>query len=963
MEANKQYSLAYLKNKRFMMKEHTRIIFIFAAFMILLILPASAQNANESKSETAVKTQPAAGAPIDLIAPENLQTFSMGPKRFGGAMAEDGTWAIEASVKVQDLPDGTQELTTSGSLEMQSAGLAFHASQSIFKGVFILVIGERTFNANGDYSYGQNMLCSTYLTDTGLPVEGYSEGLPTDLFGGNTRHPINRMMLIPSAEIDINTTEGIIQADFEIKYVIDSAEVPAGYYRFCVLPGIQLDDTHFVTLKNEIPANEKTIGSAAVSVIGLAPIGKPAVPHIPWLILEDYITGGVVARHDQDNFAVTRRTTINPVAIIPLINPDGGQMRYNLEPSLPDCLMKNNTPLNLDFTTGEVAITIKTPDGNIINLGSSKITADSTGNLATENERFVFSFSSYGKHEIDVKGMIKDRNGLEIYCGGVYDVYVANPVEIRPVLKPGMPLKINETLDLALRVFPSIPAKITVEEVFNPWSNRGDVNKHSFDIKCNRYGIYIPVASTLRKRITGAEKIRFTEPGEYRINLIAEYQDRNGTLYMGSTALAGIVMDKGNIQLEGENPSARITYPYGDNVFTVSPSSDELFAFPLNAKLVFDPDLKVVLDPALLESGILRGEKSYDLTGGKIGVLPRSTAMNTPAHFYPEKIDRKMYSYIAAVSQDGRIFFLVKDGGPMTEKISDIAKTLDVSDGDFFQVYGSMVIRDSSLRKKDLYYGAISSGAVPSGDIENPQLVKITDGNVAICDKATPFFHSFTFYPGVIAEKDKDFIPRFYIFPPLEGVGLVTLTYPNGEKLFIKMSVDGRGFAWTNPDSPPKLWLEGVYRVAYTFFPGATDPNKILDTDVGICNVEFPFYVISNSPQNCLNWNTASGLEIDPNRELHLVSIMPQDAYVEGTAYMTASFNGEIIGESEIPFTGNGFEVSIPINQFTSQIKNYDPMDSHDVIEISCFVKGINAKGKLNYMAGRLTVRSLRIEY
>jgi len=928
----------------------TRYLKITLLVFILMILkmPVSAQD-----TETAA----------DSGEPFQPSTFTIEESRYGGAMAEDGTWELTAGLTIEDTTSSTQEINVQGSFNMHSPGLCYHASEKIMKGIFILLVGERIFDANGDYRYGQHILSSSYLTDTGLPVEGILKNFPTDTFGGKSRHPINQLILVPTDDLVLDKNGGFVRGDFQIDYNINQDTVPAGYYKFTLLVGIQLDDTHFITLRNIDPNNEDIdINNGSFASMGIAPVGKPSVPHLPWVLLPDDIEcGGVISRHEKDNFALTNRSGFSPIAVLPPVSPDGGQIAYRLEPSLPFLQKLSKSPLSLDVSKGEFSVSIKTPDGHMIDLGDTPIKEWEGPYLTAGNERFFFAFSAYGHHEIEITGYVMDKNGVKIHGGGIYDIYIAKPLELRPVLKPGMPLKPKENLDLSLSVIPPVPAKISVKKTLNPYSIKGKIEDDSFNIFCNRWGIYTPPATYKKKRWTKTEDIRFSREGEYRIDLIAEYHDSRGVLYMGAKTLAGVVVAENSIELRGEDPAFRSTYPQGDKVFTIPPRNDELIAFPIDTCMIFDPDMKVVLTDSLRDNRVLMGERTYELADGEIGVLPRSTADANPAHFYPEKIDRKMYSYVAASAPDGRTMFVVKDGGPMTDELEKIRLLMDADMGDFYQVYGSMVFRDYPLDK--FYYSAISTGAFPKEGILNPTSVPFSGGRVSMYERRTPFMHSFSFYPGALITKDKAFVPRFYVFPPTPGLVKITLALPNGEQSFFTCKVDERGFSTEMIDPPIELWQEGVYEVKHSFYPNQTDPKTLEEMGPGVGSVQFPFYVIKNSGSNRFEWNIKSGHKIARNKPLTLASVFPEDAYTEGTANYTLEFNGELIVQDSVKFKGNGFEIAINIPKIIEDIPNLDMRDPMDVIEISCFVKGVNAKGKNRFMASRMTIRSERLEY
>jgi hypothetical protein len=938
--------------------KYIKFTFLLILFAVLLV-PAGAQE-TEKKAPEPEKTM---AAPAYVIPPDALQTWTLPEKPFGGSMAEDGVWKLYAGITVSDRTDGTQELVARGSFQLLSPGLAYSAEERIFKEIFILLIGERIFDGNGDYRYGRNVLSSGFLTETGLPVEGMIHGLPTDMFSGDIRHPINAIAAIPPEDLIINIDEGIVEGNFQTNLDIDPTKFPIGNYRFSIIPGVHIKDARYVTLNNGDPSKIELIGNSkgAYATIGMLPVGRPAPPRLPWVILPDAVpNGGLIARHDQDNFAVTLRDGINARAIIPPLDSDGAQIRYRLEPALPFLNDSSTSPIALDLSKGEVSVSIKTPDGHVIDLGSAPIQGWDDNYLSTGKDRFIFSFSSYGHHEIEIKGHIFDRNGIELFGGGIYDVYVAQPLEIRTVLKPGMPIRPKESLDLAMRIIPPVPAKISVTDLFNPRSIKNKIEKNEFKFMCDRWGVYTPPKSELKKRWTTTESIRYLRDGEYRLDIIAEYTNDRGILYMGCKTLAGIVNEKNALDIRGEEPETRRLDMEEFDVFTLPPGQNEMIAFRPDVRMIFDPDLKVVMTGNLRDQRILQGEKTFDLSSSEAGVSPRSTSANMPAHFYPDFLDRRMYSYCAASCPDGRTMMVVKDGTSMTDALGEIEKLPGTDEGDFYQVYGSMVFRDEPL---DItHYGNIYTGAFVKKDIARATSLPVSGGVANLFNGTTPFLHSFSFFPGAVIEKGKSFTPRFYTFPPVSGYAKITLTYPNGEMAFVTCKVDERGFSSGYENELPELWQEGIYEVLYQFYPMATDPKSLPDT-IGINDISYSFYVLKNNRENKFMWSTPDGSKVEFNKPLNLISVLPENAYTQGTVSYCLGFNGDNIEESTVDFEGNGFDLTINIPMLIEQIRNFDPKDPHDVLEIGCFVKGVDPKGKIRFMANRITIKNGRLEY
>jgi hypothetical protein len=179
---------------------------------------------------------------------------------------------------------------------------------------------------------------------------------------------------------------------------------------------------------------------------------------------------------------------------------------------------------------------------------------------------------------------------------------------------------------------------------------------------------------------------------------------------------------------------------------------------------------------------------------------------------------------------------------------------------------------------------------------------------------------------------------------------------------FVTCKVDERGFSSNYEAELPELWQDGIYQVLYQFYPMATDPKVLPDTP-GVNDISYSFYVLKNNRENKFGWTVQDGSKVDFGKPLNLTSILPENAYTKGTVSYCMSFNGNKIEESAVDFEGNGFDLSINIPMLIEQIKNFDPKDIHDVLEIGCFVKGVDPKGKIRFMANRITIKDGRLEY
>jgi hypothetical protein len=88
-----------------------------------------------------------------------------------------------------------------------------------------------------------------------------------------------------------------------------------------------------------------------------------------------------------------------------------------------------------------------------------------------------------------------------------------------------------------VHVFPPVPAEVEVRLVHMPLSEPADAQLFSVQGQANRFGYFQPPPGA---------PWQFEEPGEFRVDIMATYQDPDGTLWFGSMTWGSVV--------EGETP-------------------------------------------------------------------------------------------------------------------------------------------------------------------------------------------------------------------------------------------------------------------------------------------------------------------------------------------------------------------------------------------------------------------------
>jgi hypothetical protein len=327
-------------------------------------------------------------------------------------------------------------------------------------------------------------------------------------------------------------------------------------------------------------------------------VGDVQSPHIPWTLLGDYpVDGrrGVGAREDAGVYTMPDRVITPPERyILPRLDPrTNAPLVYRLEPgshwlSATDRRFPTPPHVPLRPETGHLMVTIQKPDGSSTTLGpaafrqtsqrtpateSGSGIAEGTGqisdlyHLTTRDSAFDYSFDQYGHHIIILNGSVQDIYGRTYSINGTYDVYVARVLDLDPAELPTTPYMQGDAFAPGLHLFPPVPADVTVGVVQMPYSDPNHAFTNIISGKANEFGYFQPPVGT---------EIRFTRPGEFRVDINAVYTDSNGTLWTGSLTW-GSVVEGTNAQIEAHG---RRGMDYQSDTIDDMPAWFEVFNLP-----------------------------------------------------------------------------------------------------------------------------------------------------------------------------------------------------------------------------------------------------------------------------------------------------------------------------------------------------------------------------------------------
>ncbi len=876
---------------------------------------------------------------------------------YTGPMVEDGTWDIEVTSSGRLFMPG-DGLTLGIEFNINSVGLTYNIDR--IEGIYTLVTGSRVFDENGNMIGNSHAMVSTLLTGVGLPVEGESFGLPTDRFGGAFHHPIDSYMVTPTDELTVDLESGTLTGT-TVHGILLNPDIPAGWYQIRVDVGLEIVEGSMTTLWGQDPTLATTTRDEHSYIItSPVAVGTELQPRMTWTLFSQMLpNGGVIALEDQGYAASTRGIGFNTRAILPMTDSRGSQARYLIEPEFPlvwNPFMRGaGTQLDLDYHSGWMEVRIENPDETIVNLGGAPFSGRRGMGATTLQNRFEYSFSSYGRHRIEVTGWISDASGQIYTGGGVYEVYVARLLDIEPNILPGTPFRKNEYFDSGFQLFPSLPANVEIAWELDPWS-REDPNDGWFTARANRWGYFSPPIVSARNRIDRETRIQFNDPGEYRVTYRATYREPDGTLWLGEKTITGIVYSDDPIELASRPPStgsfsitsdARyhpVPADSGDTMLIPVPGNPDLptvYTFPIGFILGEQTGFRTD-DSALLEvSSGTAGTFVVPRLAGATGLFPR---------MYHNDIDRRAYIVSTAARSDSYEQSRVGEGNPAAHLPYPVFPWLpgELSadgPGDLYHFWSGMVYRD--ITSNTTRYGYYSAGGAVSSSVSSARVH--VEGAPLVNDgwgTHSLVMHNTAIRPGSIVSEGAPFTPGAYYLPlPLNSTLEFTVTPPHGDERTITITGDNRGYA-NNIMDRFDLDRQGVW---------LCDAKLFQDDEVGGIlgvNIAEPwaFYVIDSGNSQPIRFHLPPSITID-EEVIYLTGDLLEGDIVEGTAFISTTFNGAVIEQTSRTIMNGGFIYSVDLVQVSTSYPSFDPQDPADRLVISVFVIGRNVDGGLRHAA------------
>lgn len=874
---------------------------------------------------------------------------------FTGSVAENGTWNMKVTVPKRTYKLG-EGLTITVDYTINSPGLAYNIER--VSGIYVLITGFRSFDGNGEMIGGSHAMVSTILTGTGLPIQGENHDFPTSRFGSKFHHPLESWIVQKPASLAVDVQKGTIQGTTVHGIMLDQ-DIPPGWYQLRVDIGVEIADGVLVTLWGENPLSKDTSNDKqSFGITGPLAIGTLAQPRMLWTLFSNNPGGCAIPLEDKGFIAATRGTGYNSRVILPMTDSRGVQARYLLEPDFPliwNPFMKTEgTPIDLDYKSGWMEVRIENPNGNIVNLGRAKFAGKRGMGATTLEDRFAYSFSTYGRHLIQLKGSINDKSGQAYTGGGVYEIYIAKPLEIKPNILPGTPFKKNDFYDPGVQIYPPYPAKLSITWQLDPYSS-GKPTISTFEVNANRFGKFIPPIIEGRNRIDLPTRIQFNTIGEYRVDYVATYQAPDGTFWMGEKTITGYVLPPDAISLSSR--------PSGPQAFS---SSAEARYFPLPAESgntvhIPSPQTSVPTVFTFPMGFFLKNQSGFrtddlalqEITTGAAGIFvsPRlATSNGLYPHNYPEYIDRLAYISSYASSWDHSSLVYCGDDCIKTASIfSDypwLQNELRIdANGDIYHFWSVMVYRD--LISNSTKYGFYSAGGVVSDNVASPRIhsspsTLISDGWGA----KNAVIHNLALPPGSIVFDGSSFNPSGYFLPlpPMSKIEF-KITPPNEKERIITLNADQTGY-FSGMKQRIKLDRPGVWKVQAQVIQG-NDIGGVLGVDIG---QQWEFYVLNKDNKLPIKFDLPPQVSVlSTDQPLVFNGNLKDSGIVEGKVYISALFNSIVLEQTEREVVNSSFVYSLNLAQVSASFPNFSINDPFDELTITFFVEGVTSVGQYRY--------------
>ncbi|MBF0501590.1 MAG: hypothetical protein HQM09_15735 [Candidatus Riflebacteria bacterium] len=768
-------------------------------------------------------------APLTLLSSENSSFNAQFFK--GSGQLPLGNWQAEVHCSSGTWGPG-MPLDIHLQLQMESALLSgIMAAVPEIKALLLLVTAERCFDPDGWLRMPWDDRMSTLLTPSGLAIEGGVPGASSKYLDGIYRTPVDELVMLPLKEVRDNGVFKI--ANFHINSVLPH-DLPPGIYRLRFDFGI-LSDKQRLSLNIDDAFGALAFGLKHSSLLYSPPIpcngtdinGKAVnaakiVPRIYWVLLEGYNSNGyrgVIADEDAKNFALSDRNLIHDEIILPLFSDEGQKIAYNIEPT--PMVSSRNIPraIPLNYSSGELSVTITDPSGHTTDLGTATFKGK-RGTEPTSGDPRLTSWipSAYGRYIVTAKGWMSDIWGNRYQGGGTYRFWIAKRMTMATATFQGMAYPVGTSYGRDISFFPSVPADASVDVALYPYSDRSRTRQLRYGGRASESGIFGPAQ--------GVKPFVLDSPGEYHAKILATYTDKHGHLWVSSMRHAGIVYPEDSsiiahgkkIMVDNQLRERGETYTegfYDPNIeFRNQRKNFSFVDFPYN-----HGDVMLIASEGLKANDIMhiltyefKGDQPYNprlKAAYRVAAKSRTDSLNNvpmfedkhitnvcirtsngmSPHMYPEYITDWEYFYAAAPRPGFPSRFSVRENGTggvyWPTSSSGFGGQIGASNngdlpGDIYRLIGGVVVRRSG--RQPCYAGYMASAFILPGGSKNNRIIAPGSEELIGADGSKSRFFLASARPGTVYEQNAVFVPFVQVDPILPVHIRYVLRYPDGSE-------------------------------------------------------------------------------------------------------------------------------------------------------------------------------------
>lgn len=744
-----------------------------------------------------------------------------------------GPWTAHATVAPSVWKPGLQ-VGVSAVLQVPNDTLTGLAGLNIKPdGFVVLATAERTFDHTGWMRQAVDERVGTVLTPTGLPIEGGISGAVTNRFGYRFKTPYDVLLKVPLTAAQRRGADWVVQFDFTGKLAED---LPPGIYRMRLDYGVSVG-TRYYSLSGETFARRSfnavdnhhyspIIPASGRSVDGKEIDGARLMPRMPWILLYNYNSNGyrgVCPEEDRHRCALSSRNLIQDDVILPRYDDARRPLSYNLEPQVIVDEARNMIPL--DFTRGELSITIEGPGGYAVDLGKAPFVAKS-GSMPTTRKAAFTSWRppSYGQYTVRATGWMQDIYGNRYAGGGTYKFWIAKRMTLATATFQGQPYPVGNRYGRDIGFAPAVPADVTVTATLFAYSDPKQARTIRYSGKATPFGTF--------GAAQGMQPLVFDAPGEYIAHVLATYTDKYGHLWVCSMRHAGVVYPEDSpivargkkLYLGGKYYDRAGTNREGWVDTSVTPPKNYLehinYPYQPGDVLLIASDHQGAnkIEPVLIwESRENPGP--YDPAFNTIGTTncALSTSNGYSPHLFPEYIDEWSYYYSAAPRPGFMSRFLVGETGIRAPywptSPNSFGGQINASNngdlpGDIYRLIGGVVVRKPG--QQPMYAGYMASAFLLPRGTRNNRIIAPGSEDLIGSDGGKARVFLVGTRPGMTYAVGTAFAPALQIDPILPVNVTFTLHYPDGRTKVAQGTADKFGYftgteRWT-------LDMPGVYR-------------------------------------------------------------------------------------------------------------------------------------------------------